>query len=621
MFLKGIASRPCAFAGLVVLASWATPANAVLAQSTPTIAFTDDGPVELEWEQLQQGFQVRVQNNTSQPLVSVAARIRPASGFRKKAMDDLHLFCPDASLASPPTVSPVLLTASANRLSPPCQRLYKLPPNATNVFLLKAQPTGVPPLKQIKLILTVNEFDRRSPIIKTILINPLPRFSAKVGLQSLTVDLERNCFDWTTRQWRPVCVNENQLEIPLEELRSQQADVVLQRKEGIVGNLTLQLRADPASKMLRLEFPDAHSSQPGVYTATLSRIAGPDGKPVTMTVIVHSPWWWAVGLLALGLGFGYWFKREIGVITPTERLLTDIHAAMRRFYAYRDDLARSHHAPHYDIEPAARLRARDLEAQVRALRARMSLVIDTTDPKYVKLVASVKRFARAVDRWRAIETDLRLLEPKRDALAQKLMVHRPPVSPSDPEVVLLGEFKTLLAGSQINTLSAEAAQAQASQSLDNLRTKAELALEQLDHLAKELNVLKTAFSSLPMPTMASPIQPTSRWTRVKTWLRNFTRLNLSRLQTVGGRIARRPAIYGTTTGFSWPSWKDVLIYAIPLGPLLVAAFSDSYVSNPGFGGVLDCLKAFTWGFGTQAAVQAFFAILERLPPINKLLSK
>jgi hypothetical protein len=78
---------------------------------------------------------------------------------------------------------------------------------------------------------------------------------------------------------------------------------------------------------------------------------------------------------------------------------------------------------------------------------------------------------------------------------------------------------------------------------------------------------------------------------------------------ISERRNNRKKVYGGI-GFSIPSWRDAVLFLIPLIPLLL---SDLYAKPAAFGTPLDLFGALTWGFGSQSVVQTFFAVLERLP--------
>jgi hypothetical protein len=66
--------------------------------------------------------------------------------------------------------------------------------------------------------------------------------------------------------------------------------------------------------------------------------------------------------------------------------------------------------------------------------------------------------------------------------------------------------------------------------------------------------------------------------------------------------------------------RDALLIGIPLIPLLVTGYIELYSSKPAYGIASDDLAALTWGFRAQTAVQAFFALIDRLALARDLLA-
>jgi hypothetical protein len=652
---------------VIVICAFSTSIVAQTSGVNPTIGFVGDIPSELTWEELQAGYPIRVQNIGSSELEAIGFRIRVADTIKTQR------YTGNCGTSTPPKVpcliSYEIFVAGLNGQTeiislvceyrkgefksylPPCSTLYEVPRNQSNTFMLRAR--GKQPSKSFKLFVLVNESKGRFPISKQIMIkvpttqSPSEMQTTKVFAQNKTITINVLCS--LSNFFSSYCTERGNLIIQYDQIGKTQTRFALESSDGFNKNLFVDINpCEKEKKHLVISFPVSQEPtsipaqernseavkafesycndgaikepqfpqdsllglQPGIYKANLDKIIGPDGKPLSLTVQIRHPFWFALFPALAGIVLTSYLKRRLGVIFPTQALLFKIHSTTKQYLEYTNSNTLTNYFD-YEIEAALKIQANFLEERVRQVRASTTLVIDNGNEDYKKLVADVTAFSLVPNQWYDLVTSLTRLEGKKTSLEQVVKTQNPP---DQTLVDLLKDIQMCYNGKAILSENTQAARQEASKHLVVAQRLAEITLEKLAERSPAWATARPkleAWELIPANTIAKTM-PTQKQKRF--WLIElFSKIKIPNfLQSKTRKAQPQTSILGWR--FNTTTWYD---YVIPIIGLTITAYFEIYANYPSWGSFSDYVKSFGWGLVSNAITQVFFTAIERLP-IGKL---
>jgi hypothetical protein len=655
------------------------------AQTTEKFSVKPTGPLSVQWDDLTRGIQFGVYNAQSAPI-RVRARLRLADNRRKKEFDLMLVNCPSTADPKSPEYKAcpdLIYSIPRNNSNSFRVRAIGQPPDKPIALRLNInEQSGTPPVVTEIIVNPPKPTETRVDITrKDIEINTWTMFGYELPeiqndirkMLKLQDQPEQASQPWSVFGWSPI--DPKTLKQMLEK-EQRNLRIPFDSYVPVSSNTTFTLQADDSSKgdlrgclkavsipqgsstgYLEISFPKDQEAyfdrskaclpndapvqsdqpkvssltpppfpplQPAVYKGTLNGVIGSDNKAITLTVRVRTVPWIPLALIAVGLIVGYYFRRYVGVITPTERLLYSLHQTIQKSLRLFGQSVQ--HSASVDLENHMTLLGRNLDGEVRKLRDTTTVLVEIDKDPFQTLTAKVNQFKTVPELLNVLCKDL--IELERPYHALKRAVSRnltaPDVTSLQAWITSIGDvlsLETLKKSAEASDVSTFVA------GITQYIVKANVLIAQI----------KSAAPMLFDPPAPQPgndnvlIQPKD----LGLWMRRLLPLSafgLTVLSLVNGplellivavvisafsylfseRYSRRIRVYGKI-GFSIPSWRDAVLFLIPLIPLLLTGFNDLYAKPTAFGTPLDLLGALTWGFGSQGVIQTFFAVLERLP--------
>ncbi|MEY4531465.1 MAG: hypothetical protein RLZZ156_2186 [Deinococcota bacterium] len=374
-------------------------------------SFSETSPLEIDWNTLKNGIQIRVENNSTAPINYLTARIKPINEFNNDILKILQIEkeerCTDSKTVCGFVVG----------------RLIQLRPARSNTFKLRATKNIQPPTNPLKFVLTVND-DQFNVRTRLVIIKPPAASVIQIAQSTKTIRFDVyslfGLFTPTTEtklmpknlvqllcpngiQSKETCVKNNQISGvsstngDLQNVVFQ--DVVFQKTDGDGQEIRAELKWDKTSTSVRLEFQSEKQQvfEVGDYSAQVLQIRSlyADGKPFLLKLVIRSHWVITAVLVIIGLIFATFIRYLLGLGTPTQRLLRRVDDARQNFEMAHGTRRENYH---HDYRPLMRSGASSLREQIQKFRQEQLHGI-TSNLTYARLEQRVKIYESYKNNW------------------------------------------------------------------------------------------------------------------------------------------------------------------------------------------------------------------------------
>ncbi len=635
-----------------IVGSIATAKAALLDISDISFSFGQGTPLVLEWTEFTQGYKLRVENTSKNgiKLERIAARVKPSDGFSKSILEMIQIakqepckMTPDRSPTSAYDLENML--RSKKICSYLIADLMQLQPRSSNSIEIKRSTNQFElPTRPIKFVLTLNETkyvsasrviiikppaiqtdtDERTIKIDTFKLLDLD-FTQMVGLlQSdfFTLDsIKKLCGKSNILQNN--CIAGNAFSTYLGEFNPSNYEPLI--FQGTNSNLYAKIAWNEGNTGLILDFKDNKNIfSEGDYKATSARFLGTDpSKPVNLKLEVRSHWIIVSILILAGLFLA--FASRILQGSPIESLLYRVDKAKLNFI---DSAVALQFESSHNIKKAVYLRAWQLTLEIQKLRLQNAGIVTASTTGFSALDDKIKKYENLPSQWEEFILNLKAIE-KINIASIKV--------PSGllAKSFVMSTWKSDLAKISIDSKKLSLQDTEISDFFEKtLEAKFEAAkqLAEAKGIAPKLGLIKKWWVTILILILSSILT-----------LLIFSQANINLQNPLLASILIGAAIFilmtWLWTRFFWIiqwywmifilflarkshpnqlsviniNWWDTLPIFIALLVALVNGMSEFYLKislTPLF---LQQLSLIAWGFGSTAAVQALFAVLEKSP--------